>query len=313
MPRFVAALVASCFTLVWVAIAAAQNAQIGGIVNDESGGVIPGASVTARNQDTGLARTSVADHTGTYRVAALPPGTYSLTVELAGFNTEVRSDILLAIDQTATINVTLKLAAVKETVTVTGESPIVDSTRSDVATSITSQQIQDLPVASRRWIDLALLVPGVSQDNIRAQFWRGNVNVGAGGREYSNAYLVDGVDNRWAEMGEARQNFAMDSIREFKVATSTYKAEYGLATGGVVSVVSKSGTNEVRGSGFVFFRDKALTARTFFEQVKPDFRRYQYGASVGGPIVRDRTHFFFALRADRRAPVPDGVDSRRLA
>jgi outer membrane receptor protein involved in Fe transport len=272
----------------------AQNAQIIGNIKDQSGAVLPGVTVTARNAERGLVRTAVTDATGDYRLPALPPGTYILTVELAGFTTETRPDILLVIDQTATIPFTLKPAAVSETVTVTGETPIVDTTASSVATSISNKQIQDLPVASRRWLDLAMLTPGTSQDNIRGFFYRGNVNVGAGTREYSNGFLVDGVNNTWAEMGEPRQNFAMDSIREFKVSTSTYKAEYGLATGGVVSVVSKSGTNEFHGSGLLFFRDAAITAQEYFQTTKPDYRRYQYGATIGGPIVRDKTHFFFA-------------------
>src|SRR5207237_8375732 len=168
----------------------------------------------------------------------------------------------------------LKPATIAETVTVTGESPIVDTTRSDVSTSVSTQQIQDLPVASRRWIDLAMLTPGTSQDNIRGQFYRGNVNLGAGTREYSNGFLVDGVNNTWAEMGEPRQNFAMDSIKEFKVSTSTYKAEYGLATGGVLTVVTKSGSNDLHGSAFTFFRDNSLTTKTVFEANRPPFRRY---------------------------------------
>ncbi len=178
--------------------------------------------------------------------------------------------------------------------TVTGESPIVDITRSDVSTSVSTQQIQDLPVASRRWIDLAMLTPGSSQDNIRGFFYRGNVNLGAGTREYSNGFVVDGVNNTWAEMGEPRQNFAMDAIQEFKVSTSTYKAEYGLATGGVLSVVTKSGTNQLHGSGLLFFRDASITAREFFQTTKPEYRRYQYGGTIGGPIVRNKTHYFFA-------------------
>ncbi len=217
-----------------------------------------------------------------------------MSTELSGFSNETRPDIILIIDQTAIIHFALKPAAVSETVTVTGESPIVDVTRSDVSTSVSTQQIQDLPVASRRWIDLAMLTPGTSQDNIRGQFYRGNVNVGAGGREYSNGFVVDGVNNTWAEMGEPRQNFAMDAIQEFKVSTSNYKAEYGLATGGLVSVVTKSGTNQYHGSGLLFFRDASITAQEFFQATKPDYRRYQYGGTIGGPIVQDKTHFFFA-------------------
>ena len=281
----------------WAALAAtayAQNAQINGAVKDSSGAVIPGATVTARNLETGLLRTAVTDAQGEYRLPSLPPGRYSVSTELTGFSTETRPDIVLIIEQTAIINFALKPAAISETVTVTGESPIVDITKSDVSTSISTQQIQDLPVASRRWIDLAMLTPGTSQDNIRGFFYRGNVNLGAGTREYSNAFVVDGVNNTWAEMGEPRQNFAMDAIQEFKVSTSTYKAEYGLATGGVLAVVTKSGTNQLHGSGLLFFRDASITAKEFFQATKPDYRRYQYGGTVGGPILKNKTHYFFA-------------------
>jgi hypothetical protein len=277
----------------------AQNAQIVGIITDNTGGVMPGVTVTALNQETGLRRSTITEGTGEYRLPALPPGLYTLATELSGFTPETRQDILLVIDQTATIHLTLRPAGIEETVTVTGESPIVDTTASTVATSVSNQQIQNLPVASRRWIDLAMLTPGTSQDNIRGFYYRGNVNVGAGGREYSNGFVVDGVNNTWAEMGEPRQNFAMDSIREFKVSTSNYKAEYGLATGGLVTVVSKSGTNELHGSGLLFFRDESLTAKTVFEAERPPFRRYQYGGTLGGPIIPNKTHFFIAYEGTK--------------
>ncbi len=277
----------------------AQNAQITGTVKDSTGGVMPGATVTAKNQATGLARTEVTDAGGNYRLPSLPPGNYSVTIEIVNFGAETRPDIVLVIDQTAIMNFVLKPATLAEAVTVTGESPIVDVTRSDVSTSVSTQQIQDLPVASRRWIDLAMLTPGTSQDNIRGFFYRGNVNIGAGTREYSNAFQVDGVNNTWVEMGEPRQNFAMDAIQEFKVSTSNYKAEYGLATGGLLTVVTKSGTNELRGSGLLFFRDASITAKEFFQTVKPDYRRYQYGATIGGPILMNKTHFFLAYEATK--------------
>jgi hypothetical protein len=271
----------------------AQNAQIIGTLTDQSGAVLPGVAVTAVNKETGLTRSAVSEATGEYRLPALPPGTYSVTAELQGFSPAERT-VSLVIDQTATINLTLNPATLAETVTVTGEAPIVDTRTAVVATAVTSEQIQDLPVASRRWVDLAMLTPGVSQDNIRGFFYRGNVNIGAGTREYSNGFVVDGVNNTWAQMGEPRQNFAMDSIREFKVSQSTYKAELGLATGGVLSVVTRSGTNQFSGSAFTFFRDKALTARTVFEQERPDFQRWQYGGTFGGPIILNKTHFFLA-------------------
>lgn len=291
MRKWLAGLAAA--TLVSFAPSAfAQNAQIAGTVKDQTGGVLPGVSVTARNLETGLSRNATTDAAGNYRVPALPPGNYSVSAQIQGFNQETRPDIVLVIDQTATIAFTLTPKAVTETVTVTGESPIVDVTASSVSTSVSNQQIQDLPVASRRWIDLALLTPGTSQDNIRGFFYRGNVNIGGGAREYSNGVTVDGVNNTWAEMGEPRQNFAMDSIREFKISTSNYKAEYGLATGGMLTVVTKSGTNDMHGSAFLFFRDDSLTQIEEFQLSKPDYRRYQYGGSFGGPLVKDKTHFF---------------------
>src|SRR5258707_1034215 len=294
---------------IWMLLAPAalaQNAQITGSVKDSSGAIIPGATVTARNVDTGLTRVAVTDGSGEYRLPSLTPGRYSVATELSGFSTETRPDIILIIDQTAILTFVLKPAAIAESVTVTGDSPIVDVTRSDVSTSVSTQQIQDLPVASRRWIDLAMLTPGTSQDNIRGQFYRGNVNVGAGGREYSNGFVVDGVNNTWAEMGEPRQNFAMDAIQEFKVSTSTYKAEYGLATGGVVSVVTKSGTNQIHGSGLLFFRDASITAKEFFQTEKPDYRRYQYGGQGGGPVVKGNTPLYFGYRGKNGKEVLTG-------
>lgn len=298
-------------------IALAQNAQITGKLVDQSGGVLPGVTVTAKNQDTGLTRSTVSEAVGEYRLAALPPGTYVVTAELQGFNAIART-VMLVIDQNASVNLTLVPANLAETITVTGDVPLVDTRTATVATAVTNQQIQDLPVASRRWVDLAMLTPGVSQDNIRGFFYRGNVNIGAGTREYSNGFVVDGVNNTWAQMGEPRQNFAMDSIREFKVSQSTYKAELGLATGGVLSVVTKSGTNQFDGSAFNFFRDKSLTAKTVFELERPDFRRWQYGGTFGGPIVVNRTHFFlaaersdenqfFTVRTGGRFPQYDGT------
>jgi hypothetical protein len=199
--------------------ALAQNAQVVGTIKDESGAVIPGATVTARNSETGLVRSAVSDEHGTYRVQALPPGIYSVVIELAGFQTETQERLVLAIDQSASINVVLKPASINETVTVAADTPLVDTTQSTVATSVTNQQIQDLPVASRRWIDLAMLTPGVSQDNAillprQRQHRCRHPRV-------PNGFMVDGVNNTWAQMGEPRQNFAMDSIREFKVSSST--------------------------------------------------------------------------------------------
>ena len=277
----------------------AQNAQINGTVKDSSGAIIPGATVTARNLDTRPGRTGVTDAAGEFRLPSLPPGRYSVSTELSGFSTETRPDIVLIIDQTAIIHFALKPAALSETVTVTGESPIVDVTRSDVV----DRRVDAADPGSAGRL-AALDRPrdadaGTSQDNIRGFFYRGNVNLGAGTREYSNGFVVDGVNNTWAEMGEPRQNFAMDAIQEFKVSTSTYKAEYGLATGGVLSVVTKSGTNQLHGSGLLFFRDASITAKEFFQATKPDYRRYQYGGTDRRPDPSEPDALLLRLRGHR--------------
>src|SRR5262245_49750112 len=183
MPKWsVGAILIAAFLLASATAAHAQNAQVIGVGKASSGAVIPGATVTAKNVDSGFMRTAVTEGSGEYRLVSLPPGPYTVAAELQGFSGETRPDIVLVIDQTAIINFALKPAAVAETVTVTGESPIVDVTKSDVSTQVNMQQIQNLPTASRRWVDLAMLTPGTSQDNIRGQFYRGNVNIGAGAR-----------------------------------------------------------------------------------------------------------------------------------
>ena len=255
----------------------------------------------------------VSDELGGFRLQALPPGPYTVTTELSGFATEIREGVLLAIDQTLNVNLILKTATIQETVTVKGAPPVVDVSRSEISTVVSQQQIENLPLAARRWTDLAMIVPGTSQDGLRGDSYRGNVNIGGGGRYYTNMFLVDGLNNNWAQQGEPRQDYGMDAIREFKVNTANYKAEYGLAVGGVLSVVTKSGTNEMHGSAFLFYRDDSLTAREFFQQEKPPYMRRQYGGSVGGPIVKDRTHFFFSYERTDEDRLRDGLSGRPLA
>ena len=271
----------------------AQNAQITGTVKDQTGGIMPGVTVTAKNNANGLTRTEVTDAQGSYRLVALLPGSYTLTVEIPGFTSQTLGNVALEIDQTATLDFSLKPANVAENVNVTSETPIVDVTRSDVGTALTTQQIQDLPIAARRWIDMAMLTPGSSQDAIRGQFYRGNVSVGAGVTNFfSTGNVVDGVNNTWVEQGETRQNFPMDAIQEFKVSASAYKAEYGLATGGVVNVVTKTGTNDLHFSGFYFYRNATMTAKQYFQTSAPPYSRSQEGGSIGGPVIKDKIHYF---------------------
>jgi hypothetical protein len=175
--------------------AVAQNAQVTGIV-------------TARNQETGLLRTGVTDGTGEFRLPALPPGSYTLTAELQGFTTESQRDLVLVIGQTATVNLTLKPAVLAESITVTSSAPMVDTTRSDITTTVSSQQIQNLPLANTRWIAFALLTPGVSQDNIRSQYYSGTIDVGGGGasiRTLMSSMARTTHGRRWVSPGRNSQ------------------------------------------------------------------------------------------------------------
>ena len=187
----------------------------------------------------------------------------------------------------------MQVQTVAETVIVTGTAPVIDTTKSEVSGVVTQQQIEALPVNSRQYLSLALLMPGTSMDSTRAFF--ATVNVGGSVTFNSTGNLVDGVINNFAEDGEPRQNMPEDAVEEFKVSNVQYKAEFGLATGGIVQVVTKSGTNALHGTAFEYFRDKSLNALGVFETEKPAYRRHQYGGSVGGPILRNKFHYFAAV------------------
>ena len=274
----------------WV-MAQGNTSTVRGAVTDADGAGLPGAVVTARNQDTGITQSNVTDVAGRFRVAGLPRGTYTVTFSLQGFSSLERPDILVRVAEELILDVSLQLSAVEETITVTAETPLIESTKAEFTTSVSGDQINNLPVNTRRWLDLALLTPGTSQDNIRGVFYN-NVNIGGGVQYYASAFKVDGTNNTWAEMGEPRQNYPADAIAEFKVTPHQFKAEDGLSTGGVLNVVTKSGTNQVHGSAFEFLRDEGFNALGTFQKEKLPFSRHQYGATLGAPIVQDKTHFF---------------------
>jgi hypothetical protein len=293
--------------VVWLALllfggpAAAQTAAVlAGTVTDAQGGVLPGTTLTVRNTETGLVRTAAADADGRYRFPALPPGPYTLKAELQGFAPVEVKDITLTIGLELSREVKMSLRGVEESVTVTARSPVVETTKSEVAGVVTQHQIETLPINSRQTLELALLMPGTSEDATRPR--KVNTNVGAGGQYFQSAFLVDGVSNQEVIAGEPRQDFPQGAIREFRVNVSQAKAEFGGTTGGVVNIVTKSGTNQASGEAFEFFRDKSLNTMNKFEQLahdttgaaKPPFRRNQYGISLGGPLVKDKMHLFGA-------------------
>ena len=298
---FTAALLFALAFVAPPATAQTTNGVISGIISDAQGGVLPGVTVTGRNPDTGLTRTVVTEADGRFRLAALPPGQYELKAELAGFGAVDVPAFTLLTGTEVTRNITMQVQGLAESVTVTGEAPIIEVTRTDVSGVITQEQMQRLPLASRQPMDLALLMPGTSQDAVRAR--KANSNIGAGAFTNGSALLVDGVWNKEGNTGEPRQDFPQSAIQEFKVYISQSPAEYGWTAGGAVSMATKSGTNQFHGETFEFFRHKNLNAEDPFQhaagQPKPNFSRHQYGIAIGGPIVRDRVHFFEAAEANK--------------
>jgi carboxypeptidase family protein len=296
----IAMLLALPFVAPRVAAAQGSGGLITGTVADAQGGVLPGVSVTVRNADSGVSRSTVTEPDGKYRLAGLPPGRYELRVELSGFAAVDVKDIALTMGLEIGRNVTLQLEGVQESLTVTGQSPVVETTKTDVSAVITQQQIESLPIASRQPVALALLMPGTSQDGTRPRKF--NANMGAGAFTNAGAFLIDGVWNKEPCTGEPRQNYPQVAIREFKVNVSQASAEFGWTASGVVTVATKSGTNRMSGEAFEYFRDKSLNTMNKFEQLahdtngapKPAYRRNQFGGAMGGPIIEDRLHFFLA-------------------
>jgi hypothetical protein len=283
------------------ALRAQTGAVISGQIVDPQGGVLPGVTLALRNADNGVLRHSVSEADGTYRFPALPPGKYDLKAELPGFAPVEVRNTTLTIGLEVRQDLTMTVQALQEAVTVTAQAPVIETTRSEVAQVVTQQQIDTLPVNTRQTLTLALLVPGTSTDESRPR--RVSVSVGAGGDVKSSSFMVDGVSNQQTTSGDPRQDFPQGAIREFKVNVSQAKAEFGGTTGGVVTLVTKSGTNAFTGEAFEYFRDKSLNRMNVFEQQrhddfgapKPDFRRHQYGATLGGPLVHDRAHFLAAF------------------
>jgi len=283
------------------AYAQTTGGAIVGVVSDVQSGVLPGVTLTARNAETGVVRATVSEADGRYRMAGLPPGRYDVKAELGGFSVVDLKDITLTIGLEVTHNITMQLQGVQESLTVTGQAPVVEATRTDVSGVISQQQIESLPLATRQPVALALLMPGTSQDAVRPRKF--NANLGAGAFTNAGAFLIDGLWNKEPCTGEPRQDFPQNAIREFKVNLSNATAEYGWTASGVVSIATKSGTNLISGEAFEYFRDKSLNTMNRFEQAahdtkgspKPSYRRNQFGASIGGPIVKDKVHFFGAV------------------
>src|SRR3954463_7814274 len=282
------------------------SGTITGRVIDQQGAAVPGVTVSAKSATTGFTRSEVSDAEGVYRLSALPVGVYDVTAELQGFTTVSKKAIAVNVAQTQTVDFTLAVGAMAETVNVTGAAPLIETTASSVGSVVDIKRIEAIPLNGRQFANLAATVPGVGlsfhSDPTKSTQYAPLVNGGAG-RNIN--YQIDGGGNNDDNVGGLLQQFPLEAVQEFNFQTQRFKAEYGRSNGGVLSVVTKSGTNLWSGSGFEFFRDKSMNALTETEKlpqvngtgqaVKGDYRQNQFGGSIGGPIAKDQAHFFFAI------------------
>ncbi len=286
------------------------TATVLGTVHDQSGAVLPGVAVTVRNVETGIARTTTTGSRGEYQLPSLPPGAYEVQAVLTGFQTGIRRGITLSVGQDATVNFDLEVGNVSETVEVQAEAPMIDTTSATVGGVVDSQQMREIPLNARSFLELVPLQAGAifsENADMSATKGFGKKLTIVGTRYTANSFLLDGADMNDAAQGAGDANGSMagvETVREFRVITNAYDAEYGRHTGGVISAVTKSGTNNFHGSLFEFLRNEKLDApawetNAFAGGIKPPFRRNQFGFSAGGPIRRDKTFFFGSYEALR--------------
>jgi hypothetical protein len=293
--------------LVSSTIAQTTQGGIAGAIHDQKGANIAGAKITVKNAATGLQRDTTAADNGTFRVMALPTGTYQVTAQAAGFATGTTTAIDVGVDQIRTVDLTLHVGAKAEVVEVQADAALTQTESTKLGEIIDNRKVEDLPLNGRDFAQLARLNPGVSTSGGGGGQQGGEGGVSGfssnGQRSTSNNFLVDGVDNNDYFGGQAAQIPSIDSIQEFEVQTNTFSAEYGRNTGSVVNLVTKSGSNQLHGSAYEFFRNDVLDARNYFNDDRfPEsaLRLNQFGGTLGGPIIRNRTFFFLNYEGFRR-------------
>src|SRR5438034_1887311 len=281
-----------------------ESASITGQVTDSSGAVVPGARVTIRNQASGALFNSVSDSDGFYRAPQLRPGVYTISVTASGFSTAVREGIEARVNDRLRVDMPMQVGTVSENVVVTGAPPLLQTEDSTVGQVVDNQKIVELPLNGRSWLQLALLSPGAvtygTYDSYNPQ--SAVMNLG-GNRTMQTDFLIDGADNNsFVVGGGAQAHPPVDSLQEFKVQSNNYAADTGRLGGAVVNATIKSGANTLHGSAYDFLRNRELNARNFFTSptaTKPQFTRNQFGASAGGPIVRNKLFFFANYEGNR--------------
>jgi hypothetical protein len=269
-----------------------------GTVTDTTGAAVPGAKVTLTNVATNTSVATETNNDGIYTATALQIGEYTIQVEKSGFKRAVRSGLTLQVDQRGQIDFRLDVGGVAETIEVKGEAPLVDTGSATVGKVVENRRVMELPLNGRNALALTLLTPSVKSNAgpTNSGFGDRGIQLSSisinGGPNAMNAQSLDGSNNIQSYIGEVAINPAVDAVEEFKVQSGTMSAEYGFTGGGVINVVSKSGTNQLHGSVYEFLRNNKLDARNTFSTVNPPFRYNQYGVAVGGPVIKDKTFFF---------------------
>ncbi len=282
--RFAAFVVVFLSFLPSFALAQIAQGELRGTVVDESGGVLPGVTVTATHVETGTSRTTTTGANGDYLMPAMPLGTYKVTAELSGFSTIVREGFRLGVGEAISINFSMKVAQVQETLTVTGEAPLIDTKKSDLTGSVDPEQVQQLPLNGRNWLDLVSMVPG-------ARGVLGDIRAGASGNDAAR-YQMDGLNVTGQGTGGETQTYSQEVVGEVQVLTNRYDAEYGRVTGAVINAVTKAGSNAYHGSGYYYLRDDKMDATNWLTRTVTPLHQDQPGLTAGGPIVHDKMFFF---------------------
>ncbi len=307
---FVILMMAACLTPRAAAQVGASSAQLNGGVHDESGGAVAKTTVIARETETNRTYTAVTNDNGLFVLPNLPPGHYELVTEAPGFARSTQTGIVLTVGQVATVDIIVKVAASTERVTVTTEVPPVEPTRTEVSNVISSNQIQSLPISGRLFTDFALLTPGVTtgRTSLQSTITEAEVTrISFGGmRDLSNMVTVDGADTVNTATGSQRGTPSQEAVSEFRVVNNSFGAEQGRAMGGIVNIITKSGTNDMHGSVYDYIENSAVNARALLQPdpIPDTLRQNQFGATFGGPIKKDKTFFFLNYEGQRRAEAP---------
>src|SRR5262245_40348595 len=283
--------------------AAAQQGtgELRGRVADAQNAVLPGVTVTAKNEATGMFREAVSGADGSFFMSALTPGSYEVTAQLSGFKKYQRRGLRVEVGKTFNVDVQLEVGGVEQEVTVTAEAPLVDTTSKQLGGSVTTQELTDTPSLNRNFTSYLSLLPGITSTISVDSFGADSIRVNGQATQNAN-YMLDGAgnnDNFNNGNGGAQARTPVEAVQEFQLLTSNFDAEFGSTSGGVVNAVSKQGTNQIRGTAFFFTQNQHMTSLDYFAKqqnlAKPEADQKQWGGNLGGPLVRNKLHFFVNL------------------